>query len=233
MKTALFLVAITCSVCNAADRLAVVLPSDDERQVQDLLDRMSSAVDDENLRAYLSCFTKETASRNKKEASLLFMTHDMSLEVDKFAITDATEDFVEFTTKYTVYEDASPSRVVSTIRAKRDADRLLISKEQILSKQAAARTSTAAVQVERIGAAGRNAANPCANGQCAVPPPKAKNNPGPEVLESISMFNDADGNPDPNGIMWIDPKKLLARFPDKYGVPPCMRKRLAEEAGLK
>lgn len=33
----------------------------------------------------------------------------------------------------------------------------------------------------------------------------------------LSLFNDATGRPDPNGVMWIDPMELVRRFPEKYG----------------
>ncbi len=33
----------------------------------------------------------------------------------------------------------------------------------------------------------------------------------------LSLFNDAAGRPDPNGVMWIDPLQLVHRFPEKYG----------------
>lgn len=39
----------------------------------------------------------------------------------------------------------------------------------------------------------------------------------PEPEQPLSLFNDASGHPDPNGIMWIDPLQLVHRFPEKYG----------------
>lgn len=231
MKWARHAPFLLCSFSFAADRVPVTVPSAEEQQVQDLLDRLRLAVDNEDLRAYLSCFTKDMASKNKREVSVLFMTHDMAMEVDRFTMADTTEGSVEFMAKYTVYEDSSPSQIVSSVTAKRDGDRLVISKEKILSKTTAQRII--ATQVERVAPFGPLAVNPCANGQCPVPRPRPKQNADPEVLEGISMFNDANGNPDPNGIMWVDPKQLLARFPDKLGVPPCMRAQLAKEARLK
>ena len=47
--------------------------------------------------------------------------------------------------------------------------------------------------------------------------PEPQPAPAPEPEQPLSLFNDASGRPDPNGIMWIDPLQLVHRFPEKYG----------------
>ncbi len=43
-----------------------------------------------------------------------------------------------------------------------------------------------------------------------------QNPASPQHTAPLSLFNDAAGRPDPNGIMWIDPMELVRRFPEKY-----------------
>lgn len=226
MKWLFALIALLASTCYAGERIGVVVPSPEEEQVKGLLERLSTAVDNEDPKAYLACLTSDLATKNRKKVVLRFLEHDLSMEVNKLEILEAGESTIEFVAKYTVYEDGNPSTVVSSVVAEKAGDTLLLSKEEILSQTTPKQKQTAAVAgAERMPA--------CANGRCPLPQPVAQQKAGPEVLEGIAAFNDENGNPDPNGIMWIDPLQLLARFPDKYGVPPCMRAELAKEAAAK
>ena len=218
--------------CYAGERPTMTNPSPEETQVQDLLQRLCNAVDNEDAQAYLACLTKGMASKAKKDIAVRFAQYDMSMEVSKVTILQTTDTSVEFVANYTVYEDADPYTIVSSVIAKRDGDSLLLSKEEILSKTSSRRRD-AIENVALMEPLGQFPANPCANGQCPLPPQKGPKDAGRVFPEGISMFNDEYGNPDPNEIMWLDPKKLLALYPDKYGVPPCMRAKLAQEAGLK
>lgn len=226
MKWLLVLMALFASNCYAGERIGVVVPSPEEEQVKGLLERLSTAVDNEDPKAYLACLTPDLAAKNRKKVVLRFLEHDLSMEVEKVEILDAGESTIEFVAKYTVYEDGNPSTVVSTVVAEKAGDTLLLSKEEILSQTTPKQKQTVPVAfAERIPA--------CANGRCPLPLAAVQQKAGPEVPEGISGFNDENGNPDPNGIMWIDPLQLLARFPDKYGVPPCIRAELAREAAAK
>jgi hypothetical protein len=232
MKRIALVLSLFGSICCAGERPTMKIPSPEETQVQDLLQRICNAVDNEDAQAYLACLTKEMGSRVKKDIAVRFTQHDMSMELSKITITQASESSVEFVASYTVYEDATPSTIVSSVVAKRIGDSLLLSKEEILSKTSS-RPRDAIENVALMGPLRQFPANPCANGQCPLPPQKGPKDGGRIFPEGLSMFNDEHGNPDPNGIMWLDPKKILALYPDKYGVPPCMRAKLAQEAGLK
>jgi len=235
MKIIFTLFLLVQSAAIAGERLAVQIPSDDERQVQDLLDNLRISVDNEDAKTYLSCFTKERSSKIKKKIALMFMKYDLSMEIDKFNILDSDEDSVEFVAKYTIYEDSTPIRIVSSVIAKREADCLFVSKEEIISRDAGKRRKVEENNDDLLAMplfAQNDQQNNCPDGRCPIPNPKPKvvNKEGREVLDGIGMFNDENGNPSENGIMWIDPKKLLAKFPDKYGVPPCFRAKMVEVA---
>lgn len=61
----------------------------------------------------------------------------------------------------------------------------------------------------------------CPNGKCPLPEK-------PQRQERVipSLFSDANGNPDYNGIMWLDPTKLLGEER-----APCRQIRSSFEAG--
>lgn len=258
MKKFFYILFFYSSFAFAQERITVKVPSNEEQQVQTLLENLKNAVDNENSRQYLSCFTKELADKNKKRTVLMFMQNDMSMEIEKFDIIDSNDDFVEFMAKYTFYENEKPFIIVSSVLAKKENNELLISKEEIVSKSRI-RSGVVYNDIDDGGIADNrivfapigdgdcadgncplpknqqnNQQNACPNGNCRLLPntkhkPKF-NKQGQEVLEGIAGFNDENGNPDPNGVMWIDPVQLLARFPDKYGVPACMREQIFREA---
>jgi hypothetical protein len=233
-----------CSFALAQERLAVRIPSDDETQVQDLLDIVRNAVDNEDSKSYLACMTKEMASKNKKKVVLMFMNHDMEMELHKFEIIDSNDNSLEFVVKYTIYQDSKSQDFVSHVNVEKAEDRLLISKEDVLSTNSKKPAVNDPVNFNGnkdlfppfrndVCENGKcppfqNGNNACADGRC---PPKKKyvpkfNEQGFEVLEGVSLFNDENGNPDPNGIMWMPPGYLFKKFPDKYGVPQCVREKM-------
>lgn len=240
-KSIFFVFCLFCFPVVASERIAVEIPSDDERQVQDLLDSVKAAVDNEDVKSYLSCMTKELASKNKKKVALMFMHHDMDMELHKFEIMESSDDSIEFIVKYTWHEDSKPYNFVSSVLAKKNENKLLISKEEILSKKS---SKDADVDFTGTDDQFQVRANPfvngpiivendCKDGQCRLGmcPPKRKHVPvlneqGQEVLEGVSFWNDENGNPDPNGIMWVPPGLLFKKFPDKYGIPDCMRAKM-------
>jgi len=226
--TRFFLVlGLLCSVAHAADRVTVEIPTEDERQVESLLESMKEAVDSENAKTYLACLTKALAAKQKKDVVLRFMQHDMEMEIEKSEILEISESGVEFIAKYTLYQDGRPTRIVSSVKAKREGGMLRVSKENVLAASGGWKEEPLA---DNSGAdLGQVAVAPCADGRCPLPPKGALKDGGRVFPEGISMFNDEHGNPDPNGIMWIPPGKIFALYPDKYGVPPCMRAKLAEQ----
>lgn len=229
MKRLALLLCLFGSAAYADERPTVKIPSAEETQVQDLLQRICNAVDAEDAQAYLACLTKEMASKVKRPIAVRFTQHEMSMEVSKFTILATTDTTVEFVANYTIYEDTVPSTIVSSVVARRDGDTLRLSKEEILSKNSSEQRESVR-NVAVMDPLGARPANPCPNGRCPLPPRNEQPDGGRVFPERISLFNDEYGNPDPNGIMWIPPGRILALYPDKYGVPPCMRAQLKADA---
>lgn len=222
--SSIFCFLFFCSLAGAGERVAVEIPSDEEAQVQNLMEKLENAVSKEDFKGYLSCFTKDLSSKNKKRMSALFLQHDMEMDLDKFSITDSNKDLVEFTAKYTVDIDGDSSTIVSSIVAKKLEGDFVISSEEIISK-----TSNNRQPQNRNDFAIPNFGgipnNNCPDGNCPlVANPflnnQANNNEKEEDKKEVwvPMFNNAQGQPDENGPMWVDPMVMVRMFPDKY--PP-------------
>lgn len=209
------------------ERLRVRVPSDTENRVEELLASLAIAVRDEDFQAFSACFTKAARARYCKAVAPDFVTYDLDFERGKWVLTDASETKPAFLLRYAITKDGAPTWCVSSVECQLEGSRLLIAKEKPLSVEPPTQSKLATATAPlRVNAGAVN----CPDGQCRLQP-KAKGSlpikDGKEVLPGISMFNDEHGNPDPKGIMWLDPRQLWARFPDKYGVPKCMRAELA------
>jgi hypothetical protein len=179
---------------NAEDRVRVQVPSEAERQVQDLLDRLSTAIKAEDHKSYSACFTKYARAKYCEQAALDFVAHDMDMEVGKWVLTDDSDDAASFVVKYEMNRDGVATEYVSKVRAVRDGSAFVIDREEIQTSR----------QV-REGGVVLAPGGECLDGkQCPLP-----KQPQRQQRVIPALFNDANGNPDPNGIMWLDPNKLL------------------------
>lgn len=83
MKRLALLLCLFGSACLAGERPTMKVPSAEETQVQDLLQRICTAVDNEDAQSYLACLTKEMAGKMKKSVAVQFTQHDMSMELSR------------------------------------------------------------------------------------------------------------------------------------------------------
>jgi hypothetical protein len=211
MKLPLFLLLVTATasmpLAQAAERLRVQVPASGEQRVQALLESLADAIDKEDHKAYSECFTKKARSRYCEKAALDFVDHDMSMELGRWVLLEDKDDRATFVLKYTLSRDAAQTEYVSKVTAIQSDGRFLINDEDIQSSR-------------RIGgfASSDKDANDrqivCRDGKCEL------QNAAPQAKRVIpSLFNDRDGNPDPNGIMWLDPTKMFGEE-----CAPCNRK---------
>jgi hypothetical protein len=192
MKPYLLCIALLVSLeAHGDDRVRVHVPSEAERQVQDLLERLVNAVQTEDHKAYTACFTKTAKTKYCDQAALDFVAHDMDMELGKWILTDESVDAASFVVKYEMNRDGAGTEYVSKVRVVRDGLIFVVDREEIQSSRpvGASRAVVAA------------AALVCQDGKCPLPKQQQRVIP--------SLFNDAHGNPDSNGIMWLDPDKLI------------------------
>ena len=201
-----------------AQGLTVHIPPENESNVKDLMKRLEYSINNEDFNEYVSCFTKDLSSKNKKKIAAMFLQYDMGMEFEDFSITDSNEDTIEFTAKYVVYFGQNSNVVISSVVAKKVEDNFVISSEEIVSKYSANSNN---VNINNDFVFDPNPVNnrlDCPDGNC----PLVQNNPIDQNNNNnktwVSIFNDSKGKPNLNGPMWIDPMEMVRMFPDKY--PP-------------
>jgi len=218
---------------SAPPRLKVQPPDEDEESVKDLIGRIQDSMERNNLKAYASCFTKEFMNKNKAKAAVMFLEDDLSLDVEKFQIIDSDEDQIEFVVKYTTSFGENEFDTVSNIFAKRENEGLVISKEKVISEKINKQSEGFGGQVvfrpkgdpafpEMLDGEG-DAVQDCPNGRCKFAPKNPK--PEKKPKKEFSLFNDANGKPDPNGPMWLPIETLMEAYPEDYKNCECMKGR--------
>jgi hypothetical protein len=196
LRLRMFLHALTLLLtleAHAEERIRVHVPSEAERQVQDLLERLATSVQTEDHKAFTACFTKTAKAKYCEQAALDFVSHDMDMDVGKWVLTDESDDAASLVVKYTMNRDGVGTEYISKVRAVRDGSMFVVDREEIQTSR-----------LVREGGVVLAAGGECPDGRCPLP-----KQPQRQQRVIPALFNDANGNPDPNGIMWLDPNKLL------------------------
>ena len=193
------------------DNRVTVRHDQDEEMVRDLLSKLEESMNNDN-RDYLSCLTPEYAKKTKKEAAVMFVEHDLSLEFDNFQIVETDGDQIEFVVKYNTNYTGDNVTTIANILAEKENDGLLVANQRIVSQK---------------GEDGEEVSESpdvvCKDGKCRKMGANVQAN-APKKRKEFSLFNDANGKPDPDGIMWLDPNTLIEVFPEQYECIGCMKK---------
>ena len=137
----IFFLCIFCNLSVASEtekqkqRITVKIPSNDESQVLKLLENLKNAVDNEDYGDYTLCLSKQLIKKNKKKMAIMFVEHDLLIELGRFNIIESNNDKIEFVVKYTLTVGTDSYEVVSSVLAIKENDNLLIAEEEILSKK--------------------------------------------------------------------------------------------------
>lgn len=219
MKNFIFYWLLISSFCVAQDRpTANSFFDKDEELVRGLLSKLEDSMNNNNFRSYMSCFTKESAKKNKRSASVMFVEHELSLEFANFQIIDSNEEEIEFVVKYTTSYSGENVITIANVLGKKqqseDNEILLVANQEILSQKGNQRN---AYQAGAVGFL--NQEQECKDGRCRLKP--VPNKPEQKGRKAFSLFNDSNGNPDPNGIMWLDPRTLMEVYPEQYECIGC------------
>jgi hypothetical protein len=221
-------------------RVKMLPPDEDEELVKSLLDAIASSMKDKNLRKYSSCFTKEFMSKNKSKTALMFLEDNLNINVEKFQIVESDDSQVEFVIKYTTSFGKNEFTNVSNIFAKKENDGLVVNKENVISSVSKTDSEVPAnfgmqknpaffdddgnpINNPELFDGNGEAVQNCPDGKCKFAPknPKAERKP----KKPFSLFNDANGNPDPNGPMWLPIETLMEAYPEDYKNCECMKNR--------
>jgi len=198
------LLAVAAAWGHAAERIRVVVPTPEQTEVEDLLQRLATAISDEDYATYVECFADRARGKYCSIPPEQFVVADLEMTVTKWLVTKSSSESTTVVLSYTLACDGKRNTFVST------AECVPGKKGMLIAKEISTPANTASNGISRTGAV-------CPDGVCPIAdaPKPVKNAEGPQT---ISLFNRADGTPDENAPMWLDPRVLFERFPDRYPV---------------
>ena len=165
------LAAVSAGVARSDDsadppaRIRMAIPDQDEIGVKKCIDTAVNAANDEDLDAFLGCFATPTRAAIRRQMALVFVRHEISVElVDKHVIS-RDKNRAELAMSYTTTLSEEIHQVVSLVELRQENDRWLIKGESIVSK------SVKRPRQSSSSACGPGGCppGPCFGGQCGVP----------------------------------------------------------------
>jgi hypothetical protein len=157
-----------------------------EIDVKDCVRNAAEAVAAENLDAYIGCFCEKVRPKLRRQAAIVFVTHDVGLELlDSHLMGDAN-DTADIAVKYRATLSAESWDIVSTLGLVREDGSWRIAAEKVQARAAVGgrESGGSGGQVFRFGGGGDAVLNPpddglpadigrrpgggCANGRCGV-----------------------------------------------------------------
>lgn len=183
-----FVGLLACGAARSEERIRVATGNSDEIASRDCLKAAAKAVTDENLEGYVPCFREDRHKAVRKEAGLLFVTHECSLEILEAQLLSNEKDSAEWAVRYRFTLSRNAYEVVSTISMVKENEQWRIAKEKVMTTAAVQVGSDSARQQEQaldFGGGGLVVLNPggddflprdigkrpgggCANGRCGV-----------------------------------------------------------------
>jgi hypothetical protein len=104
-----------------------------EIEVKDCLSKAVKAVNDENVDAFLGCFPPSQHSRRRRETGLLFVRHEMGMELLETHFVSKDDRHCEVAVRYRLLRTGRPSEIVSTVMLAKNEAGWRITKEKLLS----------------------------------------------------------------------------------------------------
>ena len=116
---------------NEPQRLRVTEDLSDPRSVENCLSAVCEAANSENLDGFLDCFTTTTKKKLRKPAAMLFVQHEVTMDLLDSHIIQQTETRSEAAVKYRTKRSDDTYTVVSLVDLKKENGYWKISKERI------------------------------------------------------------------------------------------------------
>lgn len=127
----------------------------------DCLKNAAQAVCDEDLDAFVACFTSGQRPELRRRAALLFVSHTLALELIDSHVVSQSADKTELAVKYRVRLTDEAYDIVSIIDLVREDGTWRIAREKVASRTSGDRDGSCGDQAFRIGGG-------CANGRCGL-----------------------------------------------------------------
>lgn len=166
MRRFAFLAVLFCfAPVVAAERLAVVVPTPEEDELQSLLEVVSDSCSKKDFRTFIDCFTPERRSAVRGRMEDFFICGDLGLDVLEHFIISHDGDEVVFGLRYEWSSHSGSATIFSKVVAKRHEGVLKLDSEQVRKVAFS----------EQLVPKSEAPAKDCPGGFCGVP---AKNCPG-------------------------------------------------------
>jgi|688.fasta_scaffold320419_2 hypothetical protein len=136
----------------------------DEIDLKTLINTAAEAANTENLDGYASCFATNAQKRIRTKAAILFVQHDITMEVLDSEILAQSPTKGEVIVKYRAVFTTQQFDVVSVVGLKKEKGEWKITGEKIKTSQQQTMESSSCSTPIRVFGGG------CANGQCGVRP---------------------------------------------------------------
>jgi hypothetical protein len=172
---------------RAADRLVMSSDNVVEIDVKDCVRTAATAVSEENLDAFVGCFTEKQRAKIRRRAAIVFVTHSLDLELLDNHLVSESSGRAELAVKYRVTLTDDSFDIVSLLDMAKEAGGWRIASEKVESNvlRASRRsTSTCGGPVFRFGGGGEavlkggvedflpadigRRPGGCANGRCGL-----------------------------------------------------------------
>ncbi len=118
---------------RGSDRLTVVTGNDTEIEVKDCLAVAVKAVNDEDVDAFLDCFPASQHSRRRRETGLLFVRHEMGMELLETHFLHKDDRRCDVAVRYRLLRTGRPTEIVSAVTLAKSEAGWRITKEKLLS----------------------------------------------------------------------------------------------------
>lgn len=175
-------------IAIGAERLRVATGNSDEIAIRDCLKAAAQAVTDEDLESYVLCFRQERHKAVRREAGLLFVSYDCSLELLEAQLLAHENDSADWAVRYRFTLSRDSYELVSTIGMVKENEQWRIGKEKVwitTRVRSGGESDDRPEQAVDFGGGGLVMLNPrgddflprdiakrpgggCANGQCGI-----------------------------------------------------------------
>jgi len=164
-------------ISSGQDRIKVSADNVIEMEIKDCIKSAVKAVNDEDLDGYLACFPASQHARRRRETGLLFVQHQVGMELLESHCLEKNDGRCEVAVRYCLLRDEKPTEIVATLTLSKSDEGWLITKEKVLTSKAhreegpirvadLGRQRDALNLLEQVNAGFQFAPGGCANGRC-------------------------------------------------------------------
>ena len=134
-RVCLFLLCLFFSPAWAGEILHVTAGNGDTIEMRDRIKAVEAAVNREDLDAYIECFASRLRKTLRHRVGMLFVKHEIAMEILDSHVLDKSKIFGEVAVKYRVTLSGRACEVVAVLRMTMESDTWFIDKETIHSTQ--------------------------------------------------------------------------------------------------